>query len=888
MDQEGQYILSQDFQKVLLSSAPSTSLSFVGNKKAALNESSTSYPQDDMFDIDSQVFDKWVPYLRSSVEKNQLGPITEELCNSIDDNFEGLETQLLQDSQVNDKLKSSIGQVSRIQNLIENSLVQDVNNLQEQLTYSTNEVIMKKQIYVNNKKTSMKISEATILITKVLQILELSNKCQELILEADFFKALQSLDSLEKIYLQEFKNYNFQFLKEIYNSIPFLKSTIKDECINLIRNSFNSNLGKNLEHVGGLVFGVYSEELLPRWLEKRDSMRLGNFKFNSPVEISLRDQDILKKLDLENFFHLDEFHDSILIFQSLSELRYLISEFTNEYTFRKAKLIDPLLWKKAQNSTTNGAPGDISNDAFGQQLSMQFLKEFLLKILGFLLYDINLNKSTDFILVDNNYNATNEFWDGLMNRLEPYLKYFVNHRMKTEEEFTEFKDFMCIYVAILENYKLNIEVLFKILISVFSKFCAITTIAFKKEFEVLLNDDDFMPLTVNDHNLYEKVLKICWIKEDELVKNKDDTYNGNGEFVVTLPFSPLYPMTCTLMKKTYSKLTTFIGVYYRHELHTLSNTLVKTMDTIFNKVVNEKIRAKLDTTSREEIAQILVNLDYFVIAAREFSNLMTRENLMQDPAVEIRLSSIKKYVESRKYAETKLIELIDSKVSDILETVELDWNATTLRQDPDISIVDIAQFLEMMFSSTLVNLPYSVQTLLIFREFDSLTRQFLDILLHGTPEHISQESVLNFEVDMKYLESIISRIFPTTGNEITNGKDIQSPTTVNSPTFNGFGRSTNSIENNIKSLEATFTELKQCIELLKLENYDEYADSEMRLRKYPRIKPEDASLLIRKVRAPLSATTTLEDDSHGSVGVDSNGRDLSSNSSRIAKFFNRH
>lgn len=887
MDQEGPYPLSQEFQRVLLSTAPSTLSPILDSEHDITPQNRKAQTDDDLFDLETQTFEKWVPFLRQSVDKEVLGQVSEELRNSIDDNFEGLETQFLQDSQVSDKLKNSIGQVARIQDLIDHSLLQDVNDLQEKLTASTNEVITKKQIYINNKKTSLKISEATILINKVLQILELSNKCQELIVEADFFKALQNLDSLEKIYLQEFKNYNFQFLREIYGSIPFLKSTIKDECINLIRNSFNSNLGKNLSDVGETVFKVYNEELVPMWLEKRDSMKLTSFKFNSPVEISMRDEVTLKKTDLENFFHLDEFHDSILIFKSLGEQDYLISEFTKEYNFRKIKLTDPLSYKKSPPSSHK--PGDLSNDPFAQLLTMDNLKEFFLKVLGFLLYDISLQRSTDFIFVENNYNATNEFWDGLMSRLEPYLRFFITEKLQTEEELSAFKDFACVYVAILENYKLNIEPLSKILRSLFLKFCHIATTAFKQEFDVLLNDDDFMPLTINDRHLYEKVLKICWMKEDELVKSQDAATNENGEFFVTLPFSPLYPMTCTLIKKTYTKLTHFIGVFYRHDLHKLSNTLVATIDTIFSKVVNEKIRAKLDTTSREEIAQILINLDYFIIAAKEFSHLMSKENIVQNPTIEIRLSSIKKYVESRKYAETKLIELIDTKVSDILETVELDWNATTVRTEPDISIIDIAQFLEMMFSSTLVNLPYSVQTLLIFREFDSLTRQFLDVLLHGTPAHISQESVLNFEVDMRYLESIIPRIFPTSGDESpNNSSELQSPMTAASPTITGFGRSTNSIENNIKSLEATFTELKQCIEVLKQENFTEYADPEIRPRKYPRVKPEDASILIRKAQVHSSSATALEDDSRGSLGADSSGRDLSSNSSRIAKFFNRY
>lgn len=888
IDQEGQYPLSQEFQKVLLTTAPSTLSPIVDDDHQLEAQDKRTRVDDDLFDLEHQAFDKWVPFLRQSVDKEILGQVTEELRNSIEDNFEGLEIQFLQDSQVNDKLKNSIGQVAKIQDLIDKSLLQDVNALHEELTASTNEVITKKQIYINNKKTSLKISEASILINKVLQILELSNKCQELIVDADFFKALQNLDSLEKIYLQEFKNYDFQFLREIYASIPFLKSTIKDECINLIRNSFNSNLGKNLYDVGESIFKVYNEELVPTWLEKRDSLKLSNYKFNSPVEVSMREEQTLRKMDLERFFHLDEFHDSILIFKSLGEQDYLISEFTKEYNFRKTKIIDPLSWKKTPSAPRSHRPGDLSDDPFAQVLTMEKLKEFFLRILGFLLYDISLQRSTDFIFVNNNYNATNEFWDALTSRLEPYLRFFINERLEGEEDLSAFKEFICVYVAILENHKLNIEPLSNILRSLFSKFCRSATIAFKQEFDVLLNDDDFMPLTINDRHLYEKVLKICWMKEEELVKNQDASADGKDEFFVTLPFSPLYPMTCTLIKKTYTKLTHFIGFFYRHELHKLSSTLVGTIDTIFSKVVNEKIRAKLDTTSREEIAQILINLDYFIIAAKEFSHLMSKENILQNPTIEIRLPAIKKFVESRKYAETKLIELIDSKVSDILETVELDWSATTVRSEPDISIVDIAQFLEMMFSSTLVNLPYSVQTLLIFREFDSLTRQFLDLLLHGTPAQISQESVLNFEVDIQYLESIIPRIFPTSGEENSTISELQSPITTASPTFAGFGRSTNSIENNIKSLEATFTELKQCIELLKQDNFTEYSDPEIRPRKYPRVKPEDASILIRKAQVYSSNATNLDDASRGSLGIDTSGRDSSSNGSRIAKFFNRY
>lgn len=895
MDNQEQ-LLSQEFQHILLSSIPANSTTLPSDvdrlksdRMKIQSDGTNSF--DDVFDLDPQSFDKWVPFLRSSIEKEELNAVIDELEVSVDDNFQGLELQLLQDSQINDKLESSIGEVSHIQSAIEGELLREIQDFQEKLTHSTNELITKKQVYVNNKKTSLKISEATILLTKVTSILELSNKCQQLITDRKFFKALQNLDNLEKLYLQEFKDYNFDFLRDIYESVPFLKSVIKDECINLIRNSFNSNLGKNLSNIGDQIFVAYSQELLPKWLEKMNLMKLNDFKFNSPVEISMRDQSIMEGLTLDRFFDLDEFYDAILIFQSLNEMDYLFVEFSKEYEFRKAKLIHPLVWKKTTSSSVNVLPGDISMDTFTKQMSLDFLKEYLLKILGFLLYDINLQKSTDFILVNNNYNSTNEFWDGFMNRLHPYLKHFLQNNLNSEDDLIKFKDFLSIYVAILENYRLNITPLYEVLVSVFEIYCNVNVNSIEKEFDVLLNDDDFMPLTIDDRQLYEKVLKICWMKDDSVLQNND---NDDSSFSVTLPFSPLYPMTCTLATKTYTKLTTFVSLFYRHDLHKLSKILIDTMDYIFNKIVNDKIRKKLDSTSREEISQILINLDYFIIAAKEFSNYMARENILQNPDIEIRLAAIKQYEESRKLAETKLIELIDTKISDILETVDIDWQSNDIRQEPDFSIIDVAQFLEMMFASTLVNLPYSVQTLLIFREFDSLTRKVLDILLHETPDHISQASVHNFGIDIQYLQGIIPKIFPNAkvSNPSTNANihnDMQSPLTPSTPTFNNHStnisvNSSSLIENNIKSLEETFTELNQSIDLLKTNSITDYMDPEIRMRKYSRLKSEDAHLLLSKVSVPARANSSIGDDDNGSIF----NRELSiDGTNRIANFFNR-
>lgn len=893
--------LSQEFQKILLTSSATVGPNALGKEEIDINgdvsdKLLTSKYEDlyvEVTELDSPDFDKWVPFLRNSIEKGQLNTVIEELETSIDDNFNHVEYELLHDSQLNDNLESSITDISGIQSTIQDELLNEITSFQDRLNESTNKLIAKKQLYVNNKKTSLKLNEARIIMTKVVRLLELSSNCQNLIQERSFFKALQSLDTLERMYLQEFKNTNFDFLKEFYNSVPLLKSVIEDECINLIKNSFNSNLGKNLVSAGKLVFDAYEKELLPAWIERKSTMKLySNFNFNSPAEISTRDQNVLERITSEHFFNLDEFHDAIMIFEKLNQLPYLISEFEKEYEFRKTNIIHPLLWKKSTTTNANYIPGDISMDAFTNQMSLEFFTDYFAKIMGFLLYDINLNNSTNYLLVNNNHNATNSFWKGLMNRICQYLKYFLNNTLTEEEDLIKFKDLLAIFICILDNYKLSTEPLYEILVLVFEQYCTLKINGFDKEFRDLLNDDDFMPLTVNSRQLYEKVIKVCWLTNDKqlhdtVLKNNQ----GSDEFSVVLPFSPLYPMTCTLLKKLYNDITKFTYELYRHDLSRLNKIIIGYMESS-NEIVNRLIRDKLDSTSREEISQILINLDYFIIGAKEMSNYMTKENILKNPDFEIRLSSIKNFTESRKMAETKLIQLIDSKISDILETVNFEWNSKQIRQDPDITIIDVGQFLEMMFASTLVNLPYSVQTLLIFREFDSLARKVLEILLNDTPNYISQESVHNFGIDINYLQGIIPRIFAFLREDSPGSNAASTPITPSTPTFSGSNMESNPttlFENNIKSLEETFTELNQCIELLKSQDSQAYADPESRMKKFSRIKNEEAKLLLSKVR-PLTPSTPGENgifDRSKESTPDEKEFSMELNTNRLASFFNR-
>lgn len=168
METDAQNVVSGELQQVLLS----TDLSFL--KSVHMDEgqgASFSGEHEEELDLDEHTFNRWTPLLRTAIETDSLPFVVDDLFSSVEENFENLEAQILQDSQLSDNLAASVSQIASIKDIIEGSLLHETEDLQVQLAHATNDVISRKQNYLSNKKTSTKISESIILITKVLQIL---------------------------------------------------------------------------------------------------------------------------------------------------------------------------------------------------------------------------------------------------------------------------------------------------------------------------------------------------------------------------------------------------------------------------------------------------------------------------------------------------------------------------------------------------------------------------------------------------------------------------------------------------------------------------------------------------------------------------------------------
>jgi hypothetical protein len=364
------------------------------------------------------------------------------------------------------------------------------------------------------------------------------------------------------------------------------------------------------------------------------------------------------------------------------------------------------------------------------------------------------------------------------------------------------------------------------LILTFKKYSSLSAFKFGKEFEELAAEDESMPMIIYELGLYKKITHISWFEETVRAEEID--------FPHALPFSTIYPMTCAQVRNYMNQQNLFLKDYYKYELPSLNLLVIENIDSLFTNTINKHFREKVDSLTREELAQNLINLEYFVIMTKKVSKILssTFES-------EITLKSTELITNTRKVTEGKLFEVVDGKIDDLIEFIDWDWEAQVVNREPNYFIKDIGDFLVNMFNSTFKNLPISVRTILLYRVFDLLAARFFENL--NAQRSITKESIHNFGLDVSYIEGI------------TN--DLSSTDVADKAQSNGKGSTR-------ESLKSMFLQLRQIINLLQTGSLEEYRDQNIRNRKYDQVKPEVAIQLINKIEgsdlvnsAPTTPTT---------------------------------
>lgn len=716
--------------------------------------------------------------------------------------------------------------IDKIDNIHDESaeLNQNLSLVSQHLNKSVYELIAKKKNLTKSKEVSTKINETNIVLNLCVQVLEITNKIHDLIAHKKYFNALKLIDELVNIHVPKVEN--FSFALKIRESIPHLTQSIKDESFGNLDNwvsvVINGRLGKISEQLFGNLY-----DLQKNWSElKKVNTTIVPHRLNSPVELSLRDPLLNYKVfdDKELDINLGVVYDGILVYLTLNELELLSTQYNKEWLQKYNKIIRPITLATEHKN---------DNTVF---TTLPKLEEYLQRIATFFILDKQLNLVTKFQLRSNL--SSNDLWASYVTKLKPaLLAYLRAKKFKNVEELTEFKDILGDFLQIMEIYNFDILELYEVLIIVFRDFYApLLILEFRTSFVHSIQSDHYMPLVIDLYHEYETISQYCWYPSDAYFAPPKTA----RDMPIAFPFSEDYVHFCYGIHKLLDDIIQFTGEHYGYDLNELNNIIV---NDVFEKVLSDKkghgIGASMhefidkNSTNKEITSQSYTNLEYYLFSLYEIGKLINRRlrihtgigvynNDGSDTNGGFVLRAVDQFIKLRKYSETAIFEMVDGKIKELLELLEYDdWLPSQKNNLVSFSIQDFSLYLENLFTSIFSSLPSSIKTLGLFRTYDFVSEHFLKLLQDVTT--FNKIAIENFDLDIQHIETSMKNLYHQSKSDTEFSGNV--------------------------ALESTFTELRQYIDLLKLDDYDSFTrNPTFRMRNFDRIRYEDGLALLSKMQ----------------------------------------
>ncbi|EGV65220.1 Rab GTPase-binding exocyst subunit S15 [Yamadazyma tenuis] len=809
------------------------------------------------------------PIVKDALKSNGLSDLIVKLNDIVKSKDEALAELSLSSAQ---DMNSCIDSIDRIHD-DSTELNRSLQQVSSFLNKSVYELVSRKKSLLKSKELTSKINETTVVLNLCVQVLEITNRIHELIKQNKYFSALKLLDELANIHLPKVEN--FSFAKKIYDSLPLMRRTIKDESFDNLCKWLTVNVEKKLYDIGLGLF-VNMADIHERWQQivKKNGSTFFSHRVNSPVEISMRDPSLNYNIlsDPELKINLSTVYYAILAFQTLNEDDTLSKLYNREWLKKYNRVIYPI----TSSVRTSMVASAKFNDQVAEFQDLASLDEYLKKISGFFVIDKQINLSTKFEIRTSK--QSDDLWESYVTKLKPVLLHFLKTHPFNIDELEQFKDLIGNFMQIMENSEYKIIELYDVLIILVKDYLADELIQqFRYDFLTSIQSDHYMPLVVQEKKDYESVTQICWYKEDAPFAPRHVK-----KLPISFPFSEDYVHFCLGIRSLMEDIIQFVKDFYGYELNELNNIIV---EQIFERVLGDEKGVGIvydlrdfitkNSSNKEILSQSYTNFEYYLFSLYELGKLINRRlklyngiglnNVDINGTLSLRSKDL--FTQLRKYAEESIFKMVDDKVNELLDMVEYDdWYPRIANREPHFSIKDFALFLENLFTSIFTNLPSTFRTLGLFRSYDFIAQHFLNILKEA--EGYNHIAIDNFDLDVRHLESSIQALSQHDDSDPNEGEGLV-------------------------SLQSTFTELRQSIDLLKLDNYEDFKKNpSFRTRKFDRVKYEDGVKLINKMLVTeednISTLSANEESFNSSAqSLDQQSTLSNSTTAKFAKFSNR-
>ncbi|CAO3659662.1 unnamed protein product [Rhizopus microsporus] len=646
----------------------------------------------------------------------------------------------------------------------------------------------RKKELTNARKIQQNIEDAIEALQSSLVLLESANKVNEQLDQKKYYAALKILNNLQNDRLGQATQYTFA--KMLAQGVPIMQNTIK-ATVTMELKEWLARVREISREIGQLAM-QRMQERQDRWRSRTsENPRLKNLQHhqvNSAIEMVVNEGLETSILDEVNI-DFEPLYKCIHVYSTLGK--------PNEF---KASYSED---RRAQANLALSTPINLRNG------NLTTFETLLQDIVGFFIIEhMILHNTTEF--------RSQAEVDGLWEMVTGKVILVVSESLKgckDPELFLRIKFLLLMFIQTLEGFDYSVKPLQETLLTLFQRYSELLINQYSEVMEKIVQEDECMPMTVENEEELKEVMQYTRFRPDrEFIKRYG--------FPLRLPFSKVFPTCCR-------DVSFFVHQFYQFaegfsQTHgEMDDILKKAVDSLLIQKVNAILLKKLQSTNLSQIVQIIINIEYFESTCPDFEMLLMETRSFHRSG-HIHLKATSTFKETRRKAEKRVFELVNSKLDEFLELFEYDWEAEEMQKQPSPNLQDLVTFLTNVTNAALLNLPETIKSLLYFDALEHLSQSMKGLLLDTDRQHMTEIALSNFDTDVRFVEDFVN--------------------SLGDPTLND-----------------TFLELRQLLDLAILsDNPEEYLTPQVRNRKYNRLNSRDVVILFEKLlRTPLQIHSVL-------------------------------
>ena len=674
---------------------------------------------------ESDYLDQLIPLLKTAKTHTQVQPLITALNHVSNDREQEIERIC------NTNHQEFIGSVNQLQSVREGTmkLTTEIMELSQSIEASTEKLAEQKKALVDSRGVRQNIDDATQALKDCLEVLRLANQVHDLLGKKNHYAALRALDELQNVHLREVTRY--KIAEMIERSVPATQRLIA-EAVMTDLNTWLYRIRETSQFLGEVAF--YHTEMRRERQKKRleSDEFLGSFKLNSAVELVADEEeefDVLNNEEVQVDF--SPLFEALHIHENLGQME----KFRSEYAATRRRQKDLLV------PQTINLLDEEANE----------LSSLLEGIAGFAIVEKATMAKTE------NFRAQadiDELWDSMCQSAISLISSSL-HKVENDEKLLKIKGVIALFIQTMDSWSYPVTSLDSLLLTLFDKYSGLLKTRFSDDFQEIVSTDDYMPMPINNSDEYSKVVNVSWYTPPDGQEDPETI-----TYPCILPFSQMYPLVCIDIRNFLNQIYLFSDDHFRH-ITVIDKTLKESLDELLVDRVCRSLVDRLNSQYAGQIVQILTNLDHFEQACKDLEGLLVEARSSSSAAGPITLAATAEFREAKKKAEKRLFALVNSKIDDLIETADVDWNIPAQTQAPEeVSdyMQELTQYLANTMSSVLLGLTIEIKELIYVEALKHIASGLLAMPLDSSIRAISAQSAAVFALDVGHLVDFVEAL----------------------------------------------------------------------------------------------------------------------------------